>query len=97
LRKQPEDLAAIQPLRRTRSIARKMEEIGAPISGIERGASIDGGSRRSVVEEEEDDDETASVERSIAEMSLDEISEHKEDEDEEEDDSVADEGACYRY
>ena len=67
-----ENLASIQPLRRTRSIARRLEQIGLPIS-----RAIDNEEAGSSARQTESEDEADSVERSIAEMSLDEISEHK--------------------
>lgn len=81
------DLAKLQPLRRTRSLARKMEAFGVPIS--EQIEGLD--SPADVSQQEDEDDEAAanhlnvptatgesddeSLERSVAEMSLDEISE----------------------
>lgn len=85
----PADFADLQPVRRTRSIVRKLEEIGCPVS--QEGEGSEDGDQH-VLQEEDEEDETESVERSIAEMSLDEISEHLEDnEAEHEDDSAVDE------
>ena len=78
-----------QPLRRTRSIARKMEEIGIPMGRVEDKEAASRAENFTLpAGQTESDDEADSVERSIAEMSLDEISEHKDDEESE---SAADE------
>lgn len=107
------ELAGLQPLRRTRSLARKMEEIGIPTSddgnalgedesddetaqhALTPKASARNRTRQrqetSTHFQEEEDDDAESVERSIAEMSLDEITEHNDDE---EDSTIEDTGTC---
>jgi len=70
-------VASLQPLRRTRSIARQIEQLGVPLSEAHESSadSADEVDEQSAAH----DSETESVERSIAEMSLDEISEQNED------------------
>lgn len=92
------DFSSLQPIRRTRSLARQIEQLGvpasqtydddvdedeAPVASTSTAAfrrNSGKGSRKHITET--DDDDTESVERSIAEMSLDEITENgEEDED----------------
>lgn len=69
-------VAGLQPLRRTRSIARQIEQLGVPVS--EAGGETSDSEREELHSLARNSD-TESVERSIAEMSLDEISEHNDD------------------
>lgn len=102
------DFATFQPLRRTRSLARQIEQLGIPASqaysdthGAEDVqndeapvASTSGSSsRRRKAQVVETDEDTESVERSIAEMSLDEVTETagEDEEEEEEEEEHADE------
>ena len=68
--------AGFQPLRRTRSVARKIERLGVPVSEASQEAQA------STTEDDQSaqhDSDEESIERSIAEMSLDEIEEQNED------------------
>lgn len=106
---QERDFSSLQPLRRTRSLARQIEQLGVPASQSYGGYSDDeehapfastsaAPSRRNsgkmvAPSASETDDDTESVERSIAEMSLDEITEAGEDEEELEEDAEEEEEA----
>lgn len=95
---QEQDFSSWQPLRRTRSLARQIEQLGIPASQtyddndeFDRDTAPVASTSKSVLKRNnskqlaaETDDDTESVERSIAEMSLDEITENGEEEDEEE-------------
>lgn len=96
---QEKDFSSFQPLRRTRSLARQIEQLGIPPSqtyddtdeddeDVPFASTSAASSRRNSGKTKmrpasETDDDTESVERSIAEMSLDEVTENGEEEDDE--------------